>query len=143
MLTKPLTKKQLDSLSPLALASVGDSVYDLMVRVHLCTKGVSQAGKLHQARVWMVNAKAQAKAAEAILPLLTDQEHTVFRRGRNTQSGNVPQSASREEYQSATAFEALIGYLYLTDKYDRLRELTEIAWANTPIQAGFPGVPRT
>ena len=132
MLTQPLTKAQMDNLSPLALASVGDSVYDLMVRTHLCAQGLTKAGKLHEARVRLVNATAQAIAADTIAPMLTQEEANVFRRGRNAQPGSIPSSASREEYQAATALETLLGYLYLTGQHERLRELAETAWAAIP-----------
>ncbi len=132
MLTQPLTKYQMDNLSPLALASVGDSVYDLMIRARLCAQGLSLAGKIHKERILYVNAKAQAAAADIIEPILEPHEALVFRRGRNAQPGSIPPSASREEYQAATAFEAVLGYLYLIGKTDRLRQLTEAAWASIP-----------
>lgn len=127
MLTQPLSQQQLNSLGPLALASVGDSVYDLMIRAGLCAEGVSHAGRLHQKRVELVNAAAQAKAARLLAPHLTEEEASVFRRGRNAQPGSIPPSASREDYQAATAFEALLGWLYLSGRYDRLRACFKIA----------------
>ena len=127
MLTEPLSQAQLMGLSPPALASVGDSVYDLMIRTELCAGGVSRAGRLHQKRVEMVNANAQAEAARRLEPHLTEQETDIFRRGRNAQPGSIPPSASREDYQTATAFETLLGWLYLSGQYNRLRACFEIA----------------
>lgn len=109
--------------SSLALAHLGDSVFELMVRSWLCTRGPSNVKKLHKATVGYVAAPAQAAMAPKILPLLTQEEADVFRRGRNTAPHSVPRAASREEYQTATAVEALFGYLYLQGKTERLNAL--------------------
>ena len=112
--------------SSLALAHLGDSVFELMVRSWLCTRGPSNVKKLHKATVGYVAAPAQAAMAPKILPLLTQEEADVFRRGRNTAPHSVPSAASREEYQTATALEALFGWLYLQGKTQRLNELFAI-----------------
>ena len=112
--------------SSLALAHLGDSVFELMVRSWLCTRGPSNVKKLHKATVGYVAAPAQAAMAQKILPLLTQEEADVFRRGRNTAPHSVPRAASREEYQTATALEALFGWLYLQGKTQRLNELFAI-----------------
>ena len=112
--------------SRLALAHLGDSVFELMVRSWLCTRGPSNVKKLHKATVGYVAAPAQAAMAPKILPLLTQEEADVFRRGRNTAPHSVPRAASREEYQTATALEALFGWLYLQGKTQRLNELFAI-----------------
>ena len=112
--------------SSLALAHLGDSVFELMVRSWLCTRGPSNVKKLHKATVGYVAAPAQASMAQKILPLLTQEEADVFRRGRNTAPHSVPRAASREEYQTATALEALFGWLYLQGKTQRLNELFAI-----------------
>lgn len=112
--------------SSLALAHLGDSVFELMVRSWLCTRGPSNVKKLHKATVGYVAAPAQAATAQKILPLLTQEEADVFRRGRNTAPHSVPRAASREEYQTATALEALFGWLYLQGKTQRLNELFAI-----------------
>ena len=112
--------------SSLALAHLGDSVFELMVRAWLCTRGPSNVKKLHKATVGYVAAPAQAAMAQKILPLLTQEEADVFRRGRNTAPHSVPRAASREEYQTATALEALFGWLYLQGKTQRLNELFAI-----------------
>ncbi|MDR1693473.1 MAG: ribonuclease III [Oscillospiraceae bacterium] len=123
MLTTPLSDEAIASLGILAVASVGDSVFDLMVRVRLCGQGAARAEDLHNRRVRYVNAKAQAAAAKALAPALSGEETAVFRRGRNTQTGSVPQSAGRADYQAATALEALFGWLCLKGREERLKEL--------------------
>ena len=112
--------------SSLALAHLGDSVFELMVRSWLCARGPSNVKKLHKATVGYVAAPAQAAMAQKILPLLTQEEADVFRRGRNTAPHSVPRAASREEYQTATALEALFGWLYLQGQTQRLNELFAI-----------------
>lgn len=111
------------SLSSLGLAHLGDSVFEVMVRSWLCLHGRAKARDLHRATVQYVSAPAQAAAAARILPLLDEEESGVFRRGRNTAPHSVPRAASREEYQTATALEALFGWLYLQGRTDRLNEL--------------------
>jgi ribonuclease-3 family protein len=126
MLCRPLTEDQIGALGVLAVASAGDSVYDLMVRTHLCSAGIARADDVHNIRVSYVNAKAQAAAAGHITHLLSAEESAVFRRGRNAEALNVPQAASRAEYHTATALEALFGWLWLSGRTDRLRELFEV-----------------
>ena len=109
--------------SSLALAHLGDSVFELMVRSWLCTRGPSNVKKLHKATVGYVAAPAQAAMAQKILPLLTQEEADVFRRGRNTAPHSIPKAASRAQYQTATGLEALFGWLYLQGRTERLNEL--------------------
>jgi ribonuclease-3 family protein len=104
---------EIRAVSSLGLAHVGDGVFELMVRSWLCLRGKATNRGLHKATVKYVAAPAQARAAEKILPLLTPEESDVFRRGRNTSPHTVPKAASRGEYQTATALEALFGYLWL------------------------------
>lgn len=111
------------TISNLGLAHLGDGVYELMVRSWLCLHGKASARGLHKATVGYVAAPAQARAAERILPVLTQEEADVYRRGRNTNPHSVPKAASREEYQAATAVECLFGWLYLQGKTGRLNEL--------------------
>ncbi|MGM9607808.1 MAG: Mini-ribonuclease 3 [Oscillospiraceae bacterium] len=120
------TSDEIRAVSNLGLAHVGDGVYELMVRSWLCIHGKATNRGLHKATVQYVAAPAQARAAEKILPLLTQEEADVFRRGRNTSPHTVPKAASREEYQTATALEALFGYLWLKGETGRLNELFEI-----------------
>ena len=111
------------SLSSLGLAHLGDSVYEIMVRSWLCLHGTAKAKDLHRATVRYVAAPAQAKRVTRILPVLTQEEQDVFRRGRNTAPHSVPKAASRGEYQTATGLEALFGWLYLQGQTQRLNEL--------------------
>ncbi|MBR4098355.1 MAG: ribonuclease III [Clostridium sp.] len=116
-------RETLLSLSSLGLAHLGDSVFEVMVRSWLCLHGKVKAKDLHRATVQYVAAPAQAEMAQKILPLLTEEEQDVFRRGRNTAPHSVPKAASRGEYQTATALEALFGWLYLQGQTQRLNEL--------------------
>ena len=111
------------SLSTLGLAHLGDGVYELMVRSWLVLHGKARANDLHRATVRYVSAPAQAERFARIQPLLAEEEHDVFRRGRNTAPHSVPKAASRAEYQTATGLEALFGWLYLQGKTERLNEL--------------------
>ena len=118
-----IERDKLLSLSSLGLAHLGDSVYEVMVRSWLCLHGAAKVKDLHRATVSCVAAPAQAKRTERILPILTQEEQDVFRRGRNTAPHSVPKAASRGEYQTATGLEALFGWLYLQGRTDRLNEL--------------------
>ncbi|MDY3619232.1 Mini-ribonuclease 3 [Agathobaculum sp.] len=113
----------LSQMSSLALAHVGDAVYELMVRAHLACGGTQTAKNLHARTTRLVCAGAQAKAVERILPLLSEEEQTVFRHGRNAKPKTVPKSASVAEYAYATALETLFGWLYLRQEYDRVNAL--------------------
>lgn len=117
---------QLRAISSLGLAHLGDGVFELMVRSWLCLHGKATSRGLHRATVRYVAAPAQARAVERILPILSEEEHDVFRRGRNTSPHSVPQAASRADYQAATGLEALFGWLWLQGRTDRLNELFEI-----------------
>ena len=110
-------------ISALGLAHLGDGVYELMVRSWLCLHGKATSKGLHKATVRYVAAPAQAKAVAGILPLLTEDERAVYRRGRNTSPHSIPQNASRADYQSATGLEALFGWLYLQGQTGRLNQL--------------------
>lgn len=114
---------QLLSLSSLGLAHLGDAVFELMVRSWLVLHGKATNRGLHRATIRYVAAPAQAAMVQKILPLLTEEEADVYRRGRNTSPHSVPKAASREEYQAATALEALFGWLWLRGEKDRLNEL--------------------
>lgn len=116
-------KEQLGKLSNLGLAYVGDAVYELMVRSHLSLSGKLTSGKLHKAALAYVTAPTQAAMAETLLPSLSEEEHEVFRRGRNAKPHCIPKAAKRSEYQTATALEALFGWLFLQGRTERLNEL--------------------
>ena len=113
------------SLSSLGLAHLGDSVFEVMVRSWLILHGKARAKDLHRATVQYVAAPAQARLLQRILPLLTQEEEDVFRRGRNTAPHSVPKAASRGDYQAATGLEALFGWLYLQGRTQRLNQLFE------------------
>ena len=113
----------LAQMSSLALAHVGDAVYEIMVRAFLACSGTQTSKNLHNRTTELVRAAAQARAAARILPLLTEEEEAVFRRGRNAKPKSVPKSSSVAEYAQATALEALFGWLYLRQQYDRVNEL--------------------
>lgn len=117
---------QIRAVSNLGLAHVGDCVYELMVRSWLCLHGKATNRGLHKATVKYVSAPAQAKASERILSQLTSEETDVFRRGRNSSPHTIPKASTREEYQTATALEALFGYLWLKGETARLNELFDL-----------------
>ncbi len=127
-----LSKESIDikTLSPLTLAYIGDGVYELMMRKKLILSGNCQPNKLHQYATGMVNASSQAKGAKIILPLLTQQEEAVYKRGRNAHPGHIPKSSSVGDYHSATGLECLFGYLYLDNQEIRLNELFDIIYCN-------------
>ena len=118
-----LPDDEIRAISSIGLAHLGDAVYELLVRTYLCAHGKATGKGLHRATVELVRAPAQAEATEKILPLLTEEEQAVFRRGRNANVQSIPQNASRAQYQQATALEALIGWLYLRGEKDRIEEL--------------------
>ena len=110
-------------MSPLVLAYIGDTVYDLYVRTQLLLTCDATAHGLHVMATKRVCAKAQAEAVQRILPTLTEEEQYIFRRGRNSHMGTVPKHAQMSDYRAATGLEALLGYLYLKGEDDRLNEL--------------------
>lgn len=114
------------NLSSLALAHLGDGVFEVMVRSWLCLHGKAKARDLHRATIKYVSAPAQANLFARIADVLSEEEHDVFRRGRNTTPHGVPKAATRSQYQIATGLEALFGYLYLQGRNERLNELFEL-----------------
>ena len=115
-----------NELSPLTLAFIGDTVFDLLVREDLICTANRPANDLHNLAVKKVKASAQAEFIEKLLPELTEKEVAVFKRGRNAKVGHLPKNASQSDYHAATGFEALIGYLYLSDEIERITELYKI-----------------
>lgn len=113
-------------LSSLALAYVGDGVYELMVRTGLAGSGHLTNSDLHRVAVDYVSAKSQARAVEKILPFLNEQERSVYRRGRNAHVNSVPKNTDISVYHAATGFESLFGFLYLIGERSRLNELFEL-----------------
>ena len=120
------TPRQVNAISNLGLAHVGDGVYELLCRTYLCAKGDQTVLKLHRDTVNMVKAPAQAKYADILKPHLTPEEYDYFRRGKNAHTHAAPKSATPQEYAKATGLEALFGALYLLGRTDRLNELFHI-----------------
>lgn len=116
-------QNQMAGISNLGLAYLGDGVYELMVRSYLCLHGKATNKGLHKGALRYVSATGQALGVKTILPMLTEEEGDVYRRGRNANPHSIPQRASREEYQAATALETLFGWLYLQGRKERLNEL--------------------
>ncbi|MCM1284819.1 MAG: ribonuclease III [Acetobacter sp.] len=110
-------------LSPLNLAFIGDGIYEILVRETLVCNANRPVNDLHKESVKYVSAKAQTSAFEKIKDILTEEEMTVFKRGRNSKVGHSPKSATEGEYHCATGVEALFGYLYLKDDINRIKEL--------------------
>ena len=118
-----LPRERLLEISSIGLAHMGDAVFELLVRTWLCAHGGATGRGMHRAAVALVCAESQAEKAEKILPLLTEEEKAVFRRGRNAQVHTVPHHASRAQYGEATALEALLGWLYLRGETARINQL--------------------
>lgn len=128
-----MTQDELAAMSSLALAHIGDAVYELLARTSMCVTGKLTSGGLHRATVAVVSANAQAEAARRIAEHFTEEEAAVYRRGRNARVNSVPRGSSYEQYHAATALEALFGYLYLKGRLERVIELFELC-RKEPIQ---------
>lgn len=115
------------SLNPLVLAFVGDTVQQLYVRTKLALNSQKKAGELHKLAVLEVKAVAQAEIVEKLLPLFTEEETDIFKRARNTHYNTSAKNASIGEYKKASGFEAVLGYLYLTGKHERLETLLSVS----------------
>lgn len=120
------TVRQVNAISNLALALIGDGVYELLCRTYLCTQGDQTVLKLHKDTVNMVKAPAQAKYADLLKPHLTEEENDFYRRGKNAHTHAAPKAATRAEYAKATGLEALFGALYLLGRTERLMELFQL-----------------
>lgn len=118
--------RQVNAVSNLGLAHVGDGVYELMCRAYLCSHGDHTVKNLHKDTVNLVKAPTQAAFADKIKPFLTEEELDFFRRGKNAHTHAAPKAASRAEYAKATGLETLFGALYLLGRTDRLNELFAI-----------------
>ena len=118
-----MSEQDVNKISMLGLAHIGDGVYELLTRTILCTRGHSSVIELHKLTVSYVNAPAQAAAAETILPLLSEKESAVYRRGRNAKVNSVPHNANIAQYHAATGLEALFGWLYLQGRTERIGQL--------------------
>lgn len=124
----------LRNYSPLTLAFLGDCVFDLIIRTVIVERGNRAAESLHKKKSAIVKAQTQAKIAELILDGLSEEELAVYKRGRNAKSYSTAKNASVTDYRKATGFEALLGYLYLQNKEDRIIELIKSALGQMKIE---------
>ena len=118
-----LTKPEIDAISNLGLAHMGDCVFEILCRGWLCARGGKNVGNLHRDTINLVKAQSQAKFVDKLLPLLTEAELAYYRRGKNAHVHAVPKSCTPAEYAKATGLEALFGALYLAGQTERLNEL--------------------
>ena len=117
------TPAQVNGISNLGLAHMGDCVFEILCRGYLCAKGGKTVGNLHKDTINMVKASSQAKFVDKLLPLLPEEELAYYRRGKNSHVHAVPKSATPAEYAKATGLEALFGALYLLGRTERINEL--------------------
>lgn len=115
----------LRTYSPLTLAYIGDAIYDLIIRTLIVKQGNSRPEKMHKRASALVKASAQAEMIERLLPMLTEEEHAIYKRGRNAKSYTMAKNATMLDYRKATGFEALMGYLYLKEDMSRLIDLVK------------------
>ena len=118
-----MTKAEIDAISNLGLAHMGDCVYEMLVRAYLCAEGNKTVAQLHKQTISMVKATYQAAFVDKMLPLLTDEEMTYYRRGKNSHVHAVPKSATPAQYAKATGLEAMFGYLFLSGQKNRANEI--------------------
>lgn len=118
-----LSRQQIDAISNLGLAHMGDCVFEILCRAYLCAQGEKTVDRLHRDTIHMVKAASQAKFADKLLPMLTEEELAYYRRGKNAHVHAVPKSATPAEYAKATGLEALFGALYLAGQTQRLNQL--------------------
>ena len=118
-----MTRAQVDAISNLGLAHMGDCVYEILCRAYLCSKGGKKVDVLHKETIRMVKATTQAKFADKMLPFLTEEELTYYRRGKNAHVHAVPKSATPAEYSKATGVETLFGVLFLLGRKERANEI--------------------
>ena len=121
--TFPMNEVDIRTYSPVTLAYIGDGIFDVVIRTLVVAKGNTSANQLHRATSHIVKAHSQALMAQALADVLTEEEADVYRRGRNAKSHTMAKNASVTDYRSATGFEALMGYLYLTRQEERMMEL--------------------
>ena len=123
-----VTAEEAGQLNPLVLAYIGDAVFEMYVRLHIVGNGRYKTNMLHKMSIAFVCAKAQAKILDRIAEQLTEKEKEIVRRGRNAHANTIPKNATIADYKKATAFEALIGYLFLTKNEMRLEEIIGLAF---------------
>ena len=118
-----MPKAEIDAISNLGLAHMGDCVFEILCRAYLCAKGEKTVDRLHRDTIHMVKATSQAAFADKMLPLLTEEELAYYRRGKNSHVHAVPKSATPAQYAKATGVEALFGALYLMGRTERLNQI--------------------
>lgn len=123
-----MTPQEARQISPLGLAYIGDCIYELLTRRHILERGNMPVNRLHRASVEIVRASAQSKAVDLIWNRLTEEEISVYKRGRNANGSQAPKNADIGDYRRATGLEALFGYLYLIGDSERIVELYEIIY---------------
>ena len=121
-----MDRNQINAISNLGLAHIGDGVFELLCRSYLCASGGKNVGNLHKQTVAMVKAPSQARFADKLVPVLTEEELAYYRRGKNSHVHAVPKGATPAEYTKATGLEALFGALYLSGQTQRLNQLFHI-----------------
>lgn len=121
-----ISQKEINSYSPLTLAYLGDAVFEIVIRTIIVEKKSGTVKSLHRQSSDLVNAKAQAELMSRIMGALTEQEISIYKRGRNAKSHSVAKNANIHDYRTATGFEALMGYLYLNGEMERLLELIQL-----------------
>ena len=126
LIERAKSEEEVNMLSPLTWAYVGDCIFELYIRTNLVNKSKLKPHKLHIETIKYVKAKAQADFLKSIEDKLSDKELDIVRRARNTQNHHLPKNADPADYMYATAFEGLVGYLYLTKQDDRLKEIFEM-----------------
>lgn len=123
-----LEKRDINQYGPLALAFIGDVIYEKLVREYIILRGNMPVSKLHSLSVQKVCAEYQARGVEAIKPLLDEEEQDVLRRGRNATGITAPKHSTVAEYRLATALECLFGYLHLAGRDQRIEQLFDVIW---------------
>ena len=121
-----LNRQEINAISNLGLAHMGDCVFEILCRGYLCARGGKNVGNLHRDTINMVKATSQAKFMDQLLPHLTEEELSFYRRGKNSHVHAVPKSCTPAEYAKATGLEALFGALYLSGQTDRINELFKL-----------------
>lgn len=123
-----LTERQIETVSPLTFAYVGDAVYELLIRTCI-SLGAEASVKIHsRSGAQLAKAATQAAMARELLPLLEPEEEAVYKRGRNAHTAHSAKNASTADYRAATGFETLLGWLYMTDRRERIYELVRLGW---------------
>lgn len=135
-----LSRQEIDAISNLGLAHMGDCVFEILCRAYLCAQGEKTVDRLHRDTIAMVKATAQAKFVDKLVPLLTEEELAYYRRGKNAHVHAVPKSATPAQYAKATGLEALFGALYLGGQTKRINQLFRAVMEEAEKQEGEHGI---